>query len=274
MSLVPVFIKYTSANPLTIGFFRLFVATCLMLLISKFRYLKSSFKTSMIVPLMIIGLLFAAHWITYFVSIKKSSASIGILGMSTYGIHLMLLGWLFGKSRPGGFDVLALIFAIAGTTLIIPELSLSNDITSGLLIGILSGLCFAALPLLHQRYVNIPEKIRILGQFIFALLLFLIFFPGTDWQLETVDWWVLTYLAIPGTFIAHGLWVRVTTHFPTVVSSVIFYLIIPMTMTVSYFWLEESMTREKLIGATLVVIGNLISILNRVSRRGRYSSGQ
>lgn len=266
MAGVPVFIKFTSANPLTIGLFRLSVATILISLF--FIPFKNNrpLNRSMIFPLIAIGILFAVHWVTYFLSIKKATASIGILGMSTYGIHLIFLGWAIRKDKPGIFDFLALALAILGTYLIVPEFSFSNKATIGLLLGIISGFCFALLPILHQKYHFIPDRIRIFGQFFFAWIVFMFLIPWTNWQLESSDWWALLYLAIPGTFIAHSLWVRVTTRVSTTVSSLIFYLIIPMTMLISYFWLKEAMPAPKIIGALLVVVGNLLSISRRLKR--------
>ncbi len=220
----------------------------------------------MIFPLISIGLLFALHWLTYFLSIKKATASIGILGMSTYGIHLIFLGWIIRKNRPGIFDILALIVAIIGMYFIIPEFSLSNDHTLGIILGTVSGFCFALLPILHQQFHFIPERLRIFGQFFFALVIFTFLFPLTNWELNFTDWWSLLYLAVFGTFIAHTLWVRVTTKISTTITSIIFYLLIPMTMVLSYFWIDELMTLPKIAGAILIISGNLLSVYGKLRK--------
>ena len=266
MAGVPVFIKFTSATPLTIGLFRLSAATVLFTLFFSPTKSVRPFTKTMILPLFLIGLFFAIHWITYFLSIKKSTASIGLLGMSTYGIHLIFLGWAFRNHRPRVLDFVGLILALAGTFFIIPEFSIDNTVTAGILLGILSGFCFALLPVLHQQYSFIPERFRVFGQFFFAWLLFMFFIPYTEWSLQPVDWWALLYLAIPGTFIAHTLWVRVTTRLSTTISSIIFYLIIPMTMVISHFWLKEAMPFDKIIGALLIVLGNVFSISGRIKK--------
>ncbi len=267
MAGIPVFIKFTVANPLTIGIFRLIVATLLIFLFFRPYKQRKLIRKSMLVPLISIGILFALHWLTYFWSIKLATASIGILGMSTYGIHLIFLGWGIRKEKPGPFDFIALGIAIFGTYFIVPEFSFSNQTTIGILLGIFSGFCFALLPILHQQHQEIPERIRIFSQFFFALVVFLFFIPWADWKLQSVDWWSLVYLAIPGTFIAHSLWVRVTTRLSTVISSLIFYLIVPMTMVISHFWLAEPMPIEKIIGAVLIVIGNILSFYGRLKKK-------
>lgn len=264
MAFIPVFIKFTSASTITIGIFRLSVATILFTIFLRPKSLSGVLKKKVLIPLILIGVFFALHWITYFFSIKIATASIGLLGMSTYGIHLIFLGWGIRKQKPSAFDFAALLLAIAGTYFIIPELSVSNNITLGILLGIVSGFCFALLPVLHQQYVVIPERTRIFGQFFFALLTFSFFFPMTDWDFPAVDWWALIYLAVGGTFIAHTLWVRVTTKISTTISSVIFYLIVPMTMVISHFWLKEPMQSTKVIGAFLIVSGNIVSFAGKL----------
>ncbi|NJN24891.1 MAG: EamA family transporter [Cyclobacteriaceae bacterium] len=264
MAAVPVVIKFTAANTITIGLFRLSLAAFLILLFLKPQRHIREIGKSMILPLVSIGVLFAMHWLTYFWSIKLATASIGILGMSSYGIHLIFLGWTIRHQKPGLYDFIALTVAILGTYFIVPEFSLSNNTTLGLLLGIFSGLCFAILPILHQQYQYIHEPLRIFSQFIFALLVFVFFIPWSNWHIQEVDWWALLYLAVFGTFIAHTLWVRVTTRLSTLVSSLIFYLIVPMTMVLSHFWLGETMPLEKVIGASLIVSGNVLSFYGRL----------
>lgn len=263
MAFVPVFIKFTAANPWTIGVFRLSVAAILIAVFFRVKEFSLYANSRNLTSLMLIGLFFALHWITYAFSIKIATASIGILSMSTYGIHLIFLGWVFRKQKPGVFDFVALGLATIGTWLIVPEFSLTNSTAIGVLLGVFSGFCFALLPILHQRNSHLPDRLRILGQFSFALLFYVIFFQQTDWSLEAKDWWALAFLGVAGTFIAHSLWVRVTTRLPTPVSSIIFYINIPLTMIISHFWLDEAMPAMKIIGAVFVVAGNLISFAGR-----------
>lgn len=268
MAGVPVCIKFTSADIYTIGFFRLSVAVVLILIfLSPLRNIARTINRSMVQSLVLIGGVFALHWFSYFTSIKMSTASMGILGTSTYGIHLIFLGWIFRNNKPGVFDVFAVIIAITGTWLVVPEISLSNRTTAGLLIAIFSGFCFALLPILHQKNQHIPDGLRMFGQLFGAWVVFLFFLPATHWELDQNDWWALLYLAVPGTFITHWLWIRVTTRISTTITSIIFYLIIPMTMLISHFWLNEPMPLEKISGAVLIVSGNLLSFYGRSRKK-------
>jgi len=264
MAGVPVCIKFTSATPLTIGLFRLSVATLLFVVIVRPFSSTQTFKKKWIFPMILLGVMFSIHWVTYFLSIKLSTASIGFLGVSTYGVHLIFLGRVIRKTKPRYIDYLALLCTLLGTYVIVPELSFSSNYTIGIFLAIISGFCFATLPIIHQQYQFIPDKMRTFGQFFFAWLVFLFLFPWTSWELEPTDWWALLYLAIPGAFVTHTLWVRVTTRLSTTVTSLIFYLIIPLTMLISHFWLGEPMPIQKIIGGILIVIGNVVSLSGRV----------
>jgi drug/metabolite transporter (DMT)-like permease len=267
MAGVPVFIKFTNANSYTIGIVRLVIATILIGLFMMYKKERIPLKKTSIKRLALIGIVFSIHWITYFYSIKISTASIGILGASTYGIHLIVLGWIFLSSRPRLIDILTIIIAFFGTYLIIPEFSFKNNITLGLAISVVSGLFFALLPILHQKSQHISGTQRALGQYFFAIPLFLLFFSKYDFNLESSDWWSLLYLGVLGTFLAHTLWINVTTKLNTTITSLIFYIIIPVTMTFSYFWLGEEMKLNKLLGALMIISANILGILSRFYKR-------
>jgi len=257
---VPVVIKYLSANAFTIGIFRLGVASICMLAMLRAKKELFRLKRKELLILTSIGLLFGAHWMTHFISIKVSSASIASIGLSTYGIHLILLTRFVEKNRVTLSDGIAVFLAAAGSILIIPQFSLSNHTTLGVCLGIISGLFCAILPVLHQRYAHIPSSMRAFAQFLFGFVFFLFFFPLSEWSLPPRDWFWLVFLAVIGTFVAHTLWVRVTTTLSTKATSVIFYLFVPIAMLLSFLLLDEPMSGEKVVGAAAVIAGNLFGL--------------
>lgn len=266
MAAVPVLIKFTAANPVTIGIIRLTIASLLMGIVIAFRNKPFALNTRLLRPLIMIGIVFSFHWITYFYSIKMATASIAIMGASTYGIHLIFLGWIFLKNRPRIIDGVAVIVAITGVFIIVPEFSFKNNITAGLLLSIFSGFLFAILPVLHQKHQQIPGTIRSMGQYLFAIPLFLVFVQDIHFSLSQSDWLSLLYLGIFGTFLAHSFWVEVTTRLPTTLTSVLFYVVIPLTMVLSYFFLGEQITIQKISGAFLIISGNLLGIFSRIKK--------
>jgi drug/metabolite transporter (DMT)-like permease len=266
---IPVVIKAISANAFTIGIFRLVVAT-----IGAIVY--CAWKRQMAIAwrdvgrLALLGAIFFAHWITYFIAIKISSASIAAIGLSTYGIQLLILGALTkttpGTSRLHRTDLVAVMLAVAGALVIVPDLTLRSSVLSGIALASLSALFYATLPILHQRFAAIPSSTRTLGQFAGALVLFLLFLPLSNWQLTGRDWGGLWFLGIGSTLIAHTLWVRVTTTLTPAAASVLYYGNLPFALLLSAFLLHEPFTTRTVVGALLIIGGGAIGLVSQARR--------
>jgi drug/metabolite transporter (DMT)-like permease len=265
---VPVVIKYISANAYTIGIFRLGLASLCMI---AFLWAKDQFSAVGLRDLLILaimGSLFGSHWLAHFISVKIASPSIASIGLSTYGIHLILLTRLVSKNKVSISDIIAVFLAISGCVLIIPKFSLSNDTTIGACLGIISGFFYALLPILHQKYSQISSSMRAFGQFFFGFIFFSFFFPLSEWKLPRGDWVWMVLLAVLGTFIAHTLWVRVTTTLSTKTTSLLFYLFVPIAMILSSLLLDEPMGKAKVIGATLIIAGNIFGLSRQWKKEG------
>src|SRR5689334_16026455 len=93
-------VKSISANPYTIGVFRLSFATIVLATFIAIRGALRRVSRRDSAPLAVIGFLFFGHSLTLFLAIKASSSSIGAIGLSTYGVDLLILGTLFAGERP------------------------------------------------------------------------------------------------------------------------------------------------------------------------------
>lgn len=261
MGAVPIIIRHIAANPWTIGLVRLGVATAGMALLIHMtrRWVTPSRRE--VKALAVIGVLFGAHWALYFISIKVSSAAIAVIGQATFGVHLVILGWAIGHHRVERADVVAIVCAVVGTLMVAPRWSLQNQDTVGLLLGIVSSFFYAFLPILHQQLSHVSSAMRVLGQFVFGLLVFLPSLPAADWRLSGGDWFWLMVLAIVCTLVQHTLWTRLTTRLPTLTTSVLFYMAVPVTLVFGVVLLGERVSGWMLAGAALIVSGNVLSLL-------------
>jgi len=260
-SFVPVAIKYTSANPFTIGFFRLLI-TC----IGIGYFWRSKIEWSKIVSknglrLCLIGLLFFGHWLTYFFAIKIGGSSACVLGMSTYGIQLIIYGSLLLNYHLRPKNYLSLLMVVGGLIFILPEWSHQNNFNQGVVLGLISACFYSLIPIVHQRtnqYFN--HHTRIFSQFFFCFLGFSLFFPKTNWQLSGNDWMGLLFLAIFGTLIAHSLWALATSKLPTHFSGVIYYAITPSALFWAHLFLNEELNVKQIFGATLIIVAAIYNV--------------
>lgn len=268
---IAVAVKFVSANAVTIGIARLAITVAVMLPALALTGRLKEITLADLRPLVLMGVFFAAHWLAFFLSIKIGSASIATVGLSTYGIHLIALGWLFHRTRITALDMGLVGMTAAGTILVVPEFNIRNSEVIGLLLGVLSGFFYAFLPILQQRHAHLPALTRALGQFVFAFATFLLLWPFSDWRLSLNDWWGLLFLGILCTLASHTLWVRLTTTLSTNVTSVIYYLYVPVSLALSTLVLNEHVGTQMMAGATLIIVANVAGVLYHMNRGSVYT---
>ncbi len=260
---IPVVVRWVHANPYTIGIVRLAIASAGVALIMAVRGELRRVSARDAGRLAVIGLLFFGHLLTFFAAIKASSASVAAIGLSTYGVDLLILGALFGGQRTRGTDIVAVLAAATGAVLVVPSLDLHDRVVIGMLLSCASALMYASLPLLHQRWSHIPTSSRALGQFFFAFLAFSTLLGKAKWDLGARDWAALLFLGIGATLIGHSLWIHVTTHLSPAMTSVVYYGNIPIAIALSVLLLGEPLTARTLIGAILIIGGSVFGLLSR-----------
>lgn len=267
MALVPVLVSSIGTNEVTIGIARVIIACAVLtpLLIRRQYFKKLKAREWLI--MLAIGVVFGIHWLTYFYAIKHTTPSLGALSLSTYGIHMLWINALIQSKRPSQSDTLAIALCFVGCIIVTPSLDLANDVTFGFAVGVFSGLLYACLPFMHQRIAYLPTALRSWAQFGFAGLFFMLFWPQTHWQLDSADWSRLLALGVVCTLVAHTLWVKATTELPAVVASACHYLYIPIAMALSYYFMNEAITTNKVVGAILIVGACLLGILLPALRR-------
>ena len=269
MSLVPVLVRSVSSNEVTIGAIRIAMA---LLFLTPILLVKGTLKGLSLrdwLSMGLVGLVFASHWWTYFYAIKNSSAALAAIALSTYGIHLVIISWVFGGHKIAPIDLCAVAVSFTGCILVTPELDLNNDMTWGFIVGVLSGMLYAMLPLIHQRMAHIPTMTRSWGQFAFAGVFFLMLWPQIEWPSNSGDWWPLAVMGIVSTLIGHTLWVKASTELPPVVTSTTYYFYIPIAMALSFVFLDEEITPIMIAGATMIVGANIALAIMPLLKRSR-----
>ncbi len=154
---LPVTIRLVDVEPFTMGIFRLLMGIILLFPLIKItneKIEKSDWKI-----LFCIGICFGFHWLLYFYSIRISSASIGAVGVATFGVHILILGAVFLKTNFKLLDLIAVLIAVLGCLLIVPFTFKDNN-TLGLILSVLSGFLYAVLPILHKKLIHISTKQR------------------------------------------------------------------------------------------------------------------
>ena len=147
--------KWLSLAPLVIVFGRVsfaFVGVALLMFFSR-RNVKLK-RHRDFGPLLLLGILLAAHWITFFASIQVSNVAICLISFSTAPVLIALLEPLFFPAESlKARNVLVAIVVTVGVAVATPTWNLDNSATQGILWGLASGLALAFLSLLNRQLV-------------------------------------------------------------------------------------------------------------------------
>lgn len=207
--LAGLFGKWLTLHPLAISLGRVCFAVPFLFMVMRARgeRIRLNQRRDYGVFLML-GIVLAIHWTSFFMAIQLSTVAVGLLTFSTFPVFVTFIEpWLL-KSAFRLQDVLIALVTMVGVSLVIPDFSLGNQVTLGALWGILSGLTFALLSVLNKKYVaQYPSRQVSLYQFAAAALVLL---PAVMSLKPVLDGRSLALLAILGvvfTGISHTLFI-------------------------------------------------------------------
>ncbi|WP_298365033.1 DMT family transporter [uncultured Lutibacter sp.] len=194
--------------PITIWWRSAFAVLCLAIFI---WYKKINLKIGSkrdLRTIIISGFLMGTHWITYFYALKLSGVAIGMLAMFTYPIITVFLEPLFFKTRLNLNHVFLGILVLVGIYFLTPEFDLGNNVTLGILSGIISAVFYAIRNILMKKKTASyhGSMLMFYQMIIITIVLWPVFFVF-EGNPSTNDWLGLGALALLTTAVGHTLFV-------------------------------------------------------------------
>jgi drug/metabolite transporter (DMT)-like permease len=156
----------------------------------------------------LLGILLAAHWTTFFQSVKDAGVALALITYTTFPVFVAFLEPLFFRERLHAVDVLRAALAVVGIVILQPRFELNDRATQGILWGIASGATFALLTLLNRRFVRDHSSMTIaLYQDLFAAAVLLPFVFAGGQSITIYDLLLLAVLGVLCTAVAHSLFI-------------------------------------------------------------------
>jgi len=247
--------RYISTTPfVTIWWRSLFAA---ILLGAFCWYKKIDFKISTKrdrTTIVLSGLLFGAHWVTYFYSLQLSNVAIALLSVFTYPIITALLEPLFFKTKLNLKHVFLGFVVLIGIYLLMPELNIENDYTKGVLFGVFSALVYAIRNILLKKKITqyhgsmlMFYQMIIISLFLSPVLFVFEFNPSIN------DWMTLVILALVTTAIGHTLFVMSFKNFSIGTVSIMSSIQPIYGILLGVLLLKEMPSQTTIIGGALIL---------------------
>jgi drug/metabolite transporter (DMT)-like permease len=212
------------------------------------------FRARDLLGLILLGLLLAFHWVSFFRSIQLSTVAIGLLTFSSFPVFVTLLEPLFFPIRWQWQDAVKAALVVLGVALVIPEYRLEAEMTVGAFWGLLSGLSFALLQLLNKGYRQRLSALLIaFYQDLFAFISLLFVAPLTGISFSGLELGLLVVLGVLCTAVAHTLFIESLAVLRTQTASIISALEPVYGIALAALLLEEVPNLRTLLGGLLIV---------------------
>ncbi|WP_371195616.1 DMT family transporter [Glaciecola sp. SC05] len=214
-----------------------------------------------------LGVIMAVHWVTYFAAMQYSSVSVGIIALFTFPVITVLLEPFFEKIRLVWQDVASALVVLVGIFMIVPDVSLENDITLGVVIGVFSAFLYAIRNLLHRQYFCQYSGAKAMAYQIAIICPCLIWFISDDFFTTAAAFdlhtgLLLLLLGTVFTALPHALVAASLKHLRAKTFSLVACMQPFYGVVFAIIMLNESPTWQTLVGGVLVISAAVYETVN------------
>lgn len=251
-------------SPLTIGAWRLLIASPILLFIAQIMLKgKETIHSKHFVLFFIYGFAVAAYQITYFSAVNFTMVSTAtLIAICTSPIFVAVLSKIFINESLTRQLFMALTLSIVGTVMIIDLSSISFRLNSQSLLGytlaIGAGLSYATYAFTGKRLVAFYSPLRIVSIAFTLGALFMLPFAQISFDLPMQAWGILLYLGIMPTAFAYIIF-TIGLKRTTATKAAIASLLEPLTSTIlAVVFIGEQLNLLQSLGAVLMLTSLVI----------------
>ena len=205
------------------------------------------------------GLLFGAHWITYFIALQLSNVAIGMLSLYTYPAITALLEPLIHKTKIERTHLILGPLILLGIYFLVPEFSFDNQYFTAIVFGVVSAHCYALRNILMKPKVEKYNGSSIMFYQLLVIVVFtapLFFFLDSSHVVAYLPFTVI--LGLLTTAVGHTLFLYSFKNFSTVTASIISSMQPIYGILLGMLFLSEKPTISTLIGGGIILLSVII----------------
>lgn len=215
-----------------------------------------------------LGVLMAAHWTSYFAAMQYAGVSVGMIALFTFPVITVLIEPFFEHFKLAWQDVVSALVVLFGIYLIVPDTSVENDVTLGVVIGFGSAILYAVRNILHRKHFAHYGGAKAMAYQILVVCLCLMLFVSPDFFASSQTMWLqmivlgTLFTALPHALVATSLqYLRAKTFSLIACMQPLYGVILAIIV------LNENPTWMTLIGGLLVVSASMYETINAHQRQ-------
>lgn len=153
--------RLISLSAVNLVFWRMLVVVVALLLVPRvWRALRAT-PAGLILTFAGIGLVVAAHWVTFYAAIKLANASVAATTIALAPVFLAIVEPLLSRRRFNARELLLGLAVVPGVALVVG--GVSAEMRPGIAVGALSAFLAAVFSVLNKRYIEHADALLVTG---------------------------------------------------------------------------------------------------------------
>jgi drug/metabolite transporter (DMT)-like permease len=205
------------------------------------------------------GILMAGHWVAYFFALQWSSVAIGMLSLFTYPMITLLLEPVFFDVKYQKRHLLLGVMILAGVYLLAPSFELNNSITQGVLMGMLSSLCYSLRNIfMKQKIATVDGSVLMLYQMGVTMVILLpaLYYLEPESYIDKLPF--ILILGVVTTAVGHTLFLKSFKKFSVGTVSIMSGIQPIYGILLGVVFLSEVPSNRSILGGILIILTVLI----------------
>lgn len=212
-----------------------------------------------------------AHWVTYFYALKLSNVALGMLSLFTFPVITALLEPLFLKSKLDPIHILLSIMVLFGIFILAPEFNLESAHVKGILLGVLSAVCYSLRTLILKRHIGSYNGTMLM---LYQMLILTIFMLPVMFTMDTsgikTQFPYVIILALFTTAIGHSIYIHTLKYFSVSTASILSSIQPVFGIIIAFFFLKEIPNLNTFFGGLIILSTVVIESVRSKKRYSKY----
>lgn len=206
------------------------------------------------------GMLLSIHWVTFFMSVQTAGIALATLGFSSFAAFITCLEWLMNRNQISRADWLRTLGVTMGLVVLTPSISLADVNTYGFVLGLASGLAFAAMAVVNSRKLAGHNPIRVARNQNLIVVCLLIPLAWSELAALSMSSWLwLAILGIVCTGLSHSLFVYSLKRLRVSMAGLVVALEPVYAIAAAWVLFSQTPAPRTLLGG-VVIVGSILGI--------------
>ncbi len=247
--------QFVEVSAVMVALGRVICSSALLLIIALVKRDRLRLDSKRDVFLIILtGAVMAAHWTTFFQSIQVSTVAIGTITFSTFPLFLTFLEPMIFHEKIRRQSIFSAIILFIGVLITIPEFSMANNTTIGIIWGMICSLTYAILTLAN-RYFSARYAARTICLYeqgsAAVVLLPALFLVETTWRAQDIAG--VAFVGFICTAFAHSLYVTAQKSVKAQTAGIVSGMETVYGIVYALLFLGEIPTIRELVGGAVIL---------------------